>query len=243
MPYEVATEKFSGPLEKLLELIEQEELPVSEVSLAKVTDGFVAYLKEKGGVIDPLLLSDFLVVASRLLLIKSKTLIPNFELTPDEEREVKDLESRLEIYKTFAARGGAASAHILSVWQAPQSAHARPFLFSTSGVPLFFPGKNLSLTSIQDAVNRITKELNEIAPEPAKIKVAIITIEEKIKELMNRFMEAVASNFKSITQGKPRSEVIATFLAILHLLKKQEISVEQSEQFGDIMLKKKTDGS
>ena len=85
MNYELKTEQFSGPIEKLWELIEEKKLEITELNLAEVTADFLNYLKtiEK---VEPKLLADFVVIASRLLLIKSKALLPNLELTVEEEK-------------------------------------------------------------------------------------------------------------------------------------------------------------
>ncbi|MEK7554911.1 MAG: segregation/condensation protein A [Patescibacteria group bacterium] len=238
MTYEVATERFSGPLDKLLELIEEEKLPITEVSLAKVTDGFIKFLDAQSGTLDPNILADFLVIAARLLLIKSKVLIPDLTLSEEEEYEVKDLEARLEIYRIFAARGGSASSHIAGYWETRNASFGRPFLFIGSET-VFLPGNRLTPETIREAAARVFEELTALTPETSKIKTTIITIEEKIRELMERFTRAINSNFRELTKNHSRSEVVAMFLAVLHLLKRQEISVEQGEQFGDIMLKKK----
>ena len=90
MRYEVKQDKFSGPLEKLLELIEAKELEITLINLAQVTGDFLEYLKaldEKSK--HPSVLADFIVVASRLLLIKSKAILPSLALTEEEETDIK----------------------------------------------------------------------------------------------------------------------------------------------------------
>ena len=98
--YELKLKQFSGPIEKLLELIEEKKLNITELNLAEVTADFLNYLKtvEK---LDPKALADFLVVAAKLLLIKSKALLPDLKLTQEEETEIKDFTRRLIICKEF----------------------------------------------------------------------------------------------------------------------------------------------
>src|ERR1700691_5014627 len=115
--YELKMGEFSGPLEKLLELIEAQKMDVSEVSMARVTDDFLKYLEAlktsgladavaDGMALDALdkvrldlrVLADFISVASRLIFLKSKYLLPGLALTDEEEADIKDLESRLQIY-------------------------------------------------------------------------------------------------------------------------------------------------
>src|SRR4051812_15045342 len=101
--YELKIGEFSGPLEKLLELIEAQKMDVSEVSMAKVTDDFLKYLetlKDPDSAIavfpaDLRVLADFISIASRLIFLKSKYLLPGLALSDEEEADIKDLEERL----------------------------------------------------------------------------------------------------------------------------------------------------
>src|SRR5262245_8487868 len=95
MDYALRLQQYEGPLEKLLELIEERKLDVNEISLAEVTDDFLKYLEQLPAVA-PALLADFLTIGSRLVLIKSKSLLPELPLSAEEESDIKDLERRLE---------------------------------------------------------------------------------------------------------------------------------------------------
>src|SRR3989338_8740737 len=94
--YQVSSEKFNGPLDLLLRLIEEQKMTITEISIAKVTDEYLQEL-EKIQDQDPEELSDFLVLAARLLYLKSKVLLPYLA----EEEEVDDLEKQLKLYKEF----------------------------------------------------------------------------------------------------------------------------------------------
>ncbi len=98
--YELKIEQFSGPLEKLLELIEERRMEITELSLAEITADFLQYLKNIETV-EPRFLADFVAIAAQLLLIKSKALLPGIKLTSEEEEKIKDLEGRLLFYKNF----------------------------------------------------------------------------------------------------------------------------------------------
>ena len=96
--YAVKLQTFEGPLDVLLELIEKEKMDISDISLTRVTGQFLEYIRsvqEK----DPHHISDFLVVAAKLVLIKSKTLLPFLEVSAEEEAEMTDLKEKLESYK------------------------------------------------------------------------------------------------------------------------------------------------
>ena len=96
--YKVQLPIFEGPLDLLLDLIEQRKLLINDVSLAKVTDDYLAHIKEEGGFSLPGA-AQFILVASTLLLIKSRSLLPSLALTEEEEGSIEDLERRLMLYK------------------------------------------------------------------------------------------------------------------------------------------------
>src|SRR3989344_213050 len=94
------TKNFEGPLDLLLSLIEQRQLDITTIALAEVTEQFLQYLKQLQSV-DPTALADYLSIAAKLLVIKSKAILPTLELEAEEEDAGFDLESRLLLYKQF----------------------------------------------------------------------------------------------------------------------------------------------
>ena len=102
--YEITTEEFSGPLDLLLQLVEKKNLEITEISLAQVTQDYVTYIGNQE-LVHPEELADFLVIASTLLLIKSKSLLPTLELEIEEQEEILDLENHLQLYKIYKEQG------------------------------------------------------------------------------------------------------------------------------------------
>lgn len=236
MVYEYKTEKFSGPLEKLLELIEGRKLDVSELSLAEVTADFLNYLKTIGAV-SPKILADFVVVASRLVLIKSKALLPALQISEEERADIKDLENRLKIYREVKNAG----AGVRRLWESRAALFSRELFTKLSWSPdgkLFFPGENLNADALAAAAKNILNILQEFARETENVKLEIVTLEDKMSELVSRVAETARFGFKELTDKKNKMEIIVTFLAILHLLKEQLISVEQENAFADIIIAK-----
>lgn len=246
MTYEISLREYTGPLDKLLELIETKELEITAITIASVTADFIDHLQKSEEDIDPSILADFLVVAAKLVLLKSKVLLPSLSLNEDEEADIKDLEMRLLIYKEFSARGGketseqSASNNISSMWANGEAAHVRSFLALFGQQTFFVPATNISIANLSLHINKIAEMISVIAPpEPEKVKSKIISLKEKIQELLTRFRDAAQHSFASITMQKTRSEVIALFLAVLHLFREHSIHIEQEEHFGDIVLKRK----
>ncbi|MBI4086225.1 MAG: segregation/condensation protein A [Candidatus Liptonbacteria bacterium] len=265
MTYELEIEQFKGPLDKLLELIEARKLEITEISLAAVTDDFIRYLQtladaeqaqtgaEKTNVSPRLsraesrdevreglrLLADFIAIASRLILIKSKSLLPDVSLTGEEEAEIKDLEDRLKLYR--ALKPG--MKHIAGLWQNGNREFGRPYFLdvlswaSAPGMEVFYPGPNLSVAGLTSPLQKILEGFEKISSEEATVREEIISIEEKIKEIVNRIQKFGESTLAGLSVSGSRAELIAVFLAVLHLAHEQLIFLEQKSHFSDIMVK------
>lgn len=235
MKYQVKQEKFEGPLDLLLELIQGEKLSINEISLAKVTDGFIVHLKamQAEGRADQEVLAEFLVVAAQLLLIKSRSLLPQFQVSPEEEESIAELEQRLAEYqrlKTLAqelgrmAKGG------------PKSFSREAYAGTT---PVFYPPKRFTIALFASAFASVIAALPKIEKLAEEKIKKIISLEEKIRELQAFLQEKVERAFSELVAGaKEKVEVIVSFLALLELAKQKLISVEQKGLFGDITIRR-----
>jgi len=233
--YELRIQSFAGPLDKLLELIEARELPITSVSLSEVTADFLGYLKtlqaETPGGAHPKILTDFISVASKLILIKSHTLLPQLVLAPEEKAEMAELEGKLRIYRELKS----AEKIIKQMW-AKNVSFGRDALI---GLPAgFYMSQALSANDLAQMVARLTEELAGIIAKTEEGQVVMINFEEKLKELMTRVDKTISSSFNEIVHGKERTEVIVLFLAILHLLKDSLVRVTQEKDFEDISIVK-----
>ncbi|MEK7574303.1 MAG: segregation/condensation protein A [Patescibacteria group bacterium] len=238
MAYELKLEQFSGPIEKLMELIEEKKLEITQLNLARVTADFLIYLTtiEKRA---PGILADFLVVASRLLLIKSKALLPNLVLEQEEEEEIKDLEERLKIYQEFKA----AKNYLKNLWREQPVVFSRELLASSviSYLPAgksFYPPKNLNSADLRTTIERLLGELQKFIYEKKDFKLEVINLEEKMLEFLERLKTAQAVNFGKMTDSQSKAEIITCFLVILHLIKDQLINVQQDEHFSEITIER-----
>lgn len=231
MAYELKNEQFSGPLDKLLELIEEKKLSISTISLAAVTEDFLKYLESLPTVDFPLL-ADFVAVASRLILIKSKSLLPSLELTEEEESDIKDLEKRLVIYQELKS----AKKILEAKWKSGQVSAAREYLMG-SYLKVFAPGKKLTKEALRMSLEKLFQALQKFSIETETIKDKIISLEEKIAEIVNRITKIGETTLKKLS-GASKSEAIAAFLAILHLARDQMVRLEQAEHFSDIFVTK-----
>ena len=240
--YELKSEQFSGPIEKLLELIEGKKMEITELSLAEVTADFLNYLQALNNAelaqpdaekidVSPRMLADFISVASHLVLIKSKALLPSLQLTSEEEEGIKDLQSRLHFYQQFKPAIG----YLKEIWEQNSISISRPLLAGRPAV--FYPAENIKIDELRRLVKEIFESLQQLPEKSQIIKSSLITLEEKIEEIMNRLGPDLS--FDKLKKEKPRSEIIVLFLALLHLLTRQLIKVEQKNKFSDIMIEKK----
>lgn len=232
--FEVKLEAFNGPLAKLLELIEERQLEVTKVNLAQVTADFIRYVETLGSQVEPAILSDFVVVAARLLVIKSKVLLPSLELSQEEESDIIDLEHRLKVYREFKA----ASEHIKTLWNKKEVAFTKPLLASLGDTSFFYPSKQVTTERLESAMISLFSVLQGLVPETKQIKMTVVTLQEKIAELTERLSKATAFTVKGKAGKHEKQEIIVLFLAVLHMLAARTLNVEQSDMFSDIVVRK-----
>jgi len=230
--YQVSTQQFTGPLDLLLQLVEKKNLAITELSLAQVTQEYVAFLNEQEE-INPEDLADFLVIASTLLLIKSRSLLPSLVLAPEEETEIMDLETRLKIYKLYKEAGG----KIKEMFKKEIYVLNRPSWKNIE--PKFSPPSNCSLESLSLAFLKILKEIQIEKAQPlAEKKIQkIASLEERIKELIQKITSGKMFRLLDLTKEKQNKiDLILTFLAALHLAKQKIIKIKQKDNFGEIWI-------
>lgn len=231
MTYHIKLEQFEGPLDLLLQLTEQEKLDITRVSLAKIADQYLEYISQAQD-ITLAHLADFLSVASRLILIKSKALLPMLEFTEEEEEEIKDLEYQLAEYKKFKD----ASAKLALVFDSPKMSFSREGFL---GLPaLFYPPEKIVAEDLLKAFSKVLGEIPVVEKLEQDLVAEILTLEDKIVHLQNTLRERVQTSFSElVANAKDKVEVVVSFLAMLELVKQRIIHVEQDELFQEISLR------
>ncbi len=229
MPVTIATEKFSGPLDLLLSLIQEEKLTVSDIALSQVTEQFLRYLdnlEERRA--DEL--ADFLVVAARLLLLKSRQLLPQFAPVEDEG---PSLEDQLRLYKIFVD----ASKKFNRLWQSDEKS---VFRIEPARKPLsFVPPTNVSLETLRSAMLQLVTRLTPQSPLPQTRIDKAVSLKQKIDQIRAILSRAREVNFHTLlSDAKNKTEVIVSFLAILELVKQKIVALKQGEGFGDILVER-----
>lgn len=226
--YKIKIEQFEGPLDLLLQLIEREELDITKVSLAQVTEQYLKYLKQVE-ILYPEELADFLVVAAKLLLIKSKVLLPMLELEEDEAI----LEKQLKLYKEFYE----ASKKINKILLKKKFSFSRQESKDQLLEPIFTPPENITPSNLRDLFADVIGKIEPIIKLPKEIIEKTISIQEKIKHIQEMILHQSCLNFKNLLNGtKSKTEVIVTFLALLELVKQKAVAVTQDNIFDDIKI-------
>ncbi len=230
--YSVTTPVYEGPLDLLLQLIEHAELEITSVSLAQVTDQYLAYIHQLKVPADEI--SAFLVVAAKLIQIKSEALLPRPPAREAGEEDLGEaLARQLRIYKRFKE---------LSNWlDDRETRHLRTYL--RVAPPPKIEGR-LDLTGITLA-DLLAAAEDIYAEEAGKqalgtvISAPRITIREKIDLIAERLGISRNTTFSGLLEQNPtRLEVVVTFLALLELVKRYHVSARQERLFSDIQIEK-----
>lgn len=232
--YQVKTEKFEGPMDLLLELIEKEKLEITELSLSNVAGEYLDHIKDNQS-INLENLADFLSVASRLILIKSRALLPMLRFSEEEEEEIHDLAHQLEEYKKFKE----ASLKLGKVAEAGKICYSREGFATVKSV--FYPPENFNAYDFKKYFQIILSDIPIFEKLSEEILNEVVTLEEKINELENFLREKIESSFSDLVEkSADKIEVIVSFLAMLEMIKQKIIEVEQNEMFAEIKLKRIT---
>lgn len=228
MAYHYRLDQFEGPLDLLLSLIEKEKLDITQVSLAQVADQYLEYIKREE-VLSLENLASFLTIAARLILIKSRALLPVLDFSDEEEVAMEDLEAHLRAYKKF--REAAAKLGVL--FSGAKPTYARESYLGLQSV--FYPPKDLTARDLASHFKDVLGEIPVYEELPEKEMSVIVTLEEKIFSFQNTLADRVESTFAELAStAKDRVEVIVSFLALLELVKQRFIFVKQAEFFKDI---------
>lgn len=225
----VRIQQFEGPLDLLLQLIEQNRLDISTVSLSEVTEQYLGTL-ERIERAHPDDLADFLVVAAKLLLIKSKTLLPQLDV-PDEEGV--SLADQLKLYQTFVA----AAEDVRKLYRRRRDLFPR--IHAATVEPAFSPPAKLPTEQLHRIMIDVLRGLEPLMAIPETTIARTISLHQKISSIRQMIVDRAAINFRQLLeQAETRMDVIVTFLALLELVKQRVAVVVQSENFTDITIER-----
>ncbi|MDH5442013.1 MAG: segregation/condensation protein A [Candidatus Nomurabacteria bacterium] len=237
MAFKLETEQFSGPLEVLLDMIQKRKLPINDISLSQITDEYLSYVQG----IDKSHFGDvtyFLVVASTLMLIKSKSLLPTIDLTEDEEDSIMDLERRLKTLQVYQRHMDSLNDRITN---------NKRLYFGTGerAKRVFAPDKKVTsqvlLNSIREVLSMVPKPV--INPE-VRVRT-VIHIEDMMQSLEDRLRTALKTSFRDLTKpsdgmtsAEAKTHAVVGFIAMLEMVKNGLCDVMQDEHYSDIAIER-----
>ncbi len=228
--YEITTELYSGPLDLLLDLIQNAELDISKLALAQVTDQFLAFIAENQDA-DPDYLSEFLIIATKLVQIKSEALLPRPPARTEEDEDLGEtLARQLIVYREIKKT---------TEWLADR---LNQNLRSHLHIPRSYP-VNIQLDLTGVGINDLIMALENLASQQpaiqngALISIPKVTLKKKVEDILHILRSEQQTSFSEILgEEHDRLKTIVVFLAILELVKQRLITTEQNTTFGDIVL-------
>jgi segregation and condensation protein A len=227
--FKVKLQDFEGPLDLLLGLIEQRKLSINQISLARVADDFIAYLQSLNDF--PVAESaDFLLIASTLVLIKSKSLLPNLQLSDEESGSIEDLERRLKFLQQMKETA--------KIMQGLYGKQVMYFERERQYTPVFSPHAGITPRALFDAAFGLIASLPKFEKIPKTIVKKVISLDEMIRNLSERISASLRMSFREFSSfgRKEKVHVIVSFLAMLELVKQGAIRVAQNSDFEDITI-------
>jgi segregation and condensation protein A len=235
--YQVTLPVFEGPLDLLLHLIEREELDITQVSLAQVTNQYLDYLAQLSER-DPENLADFLVVAAKLLLIKSRVLLPQppalATREPDDVDVGDDLVRQLVEYKKFKE---------VASWLQEMEAQGVTSYVRIAPAPSLERTADVGDVTLDDLL-AVLREVLAVPPPAASVNGAVppitITIADQMDLIARETASGQAVSFRGLLKGaSSRLHIIVTLLALLEMIKQLRVTVKQDRLFGDILIQKR----
>jgi len=231
--YIAKTGSFEGPMELLLSLIEKRKLFINEISLSEVTDDYLSHVRRLNDF--PIArIANFIIVAATLILIKSRSLLPEINLTEEETESIGDLEKRLSLYK-IVRDAGVRLKELLAgptIWERP---------YARNKIPIFSPDESFTVENVHSAIQSVIANLpkKEILPKVTVKKV--VSIEEMINSITERIAKEIKTSFSKLSghtgeasTHENKVNIIVGFLAMLELVKQGIILVSQEKHFEDI---------
>lgn len=235
-PFVIKTPVFEGPLELLLSLIEKRKLLINDIALADVADEYMEHVRTLSQ-FPTREVAQFVLVASTLVLIKSRSLLPEFNLTQEEEGDIQNLQDRLRLYQ----RARELSAHVRERFGEhvlfPREETTLPF------EPVFAPHPSITASRLYEALKGVVARLPKTEQLQKTVVEKIMSLEEMMDRLTGRIKQALSMRFSEFakahahggtTEREVKVNTIVSFLAMLELVKQGMLAARQHTTFSDI---------
>lgn len=240
MDYKVMIDKFEGPLDLLLHLIKEDNIDVYDIKIEDITKQYLNYIQKMKD-LNLSVASEYLVMASELIEIKSKMLLPRHEDYQDdyEEDPREVLIERLLAYKQYKEVTGEFKnlelTRKLIITKEPENLSRYAREEKNNG--------ELGIYDLIAAFNNLIKKKELEKPIATKITKKELSLVEKIKKIKDVLLKQRRIYFEDLFEVATKEEVIISFLSILEMIKKDEILVTQDRNFNQIIIELKEGGN
>ncbi|PKR78894.1 segregation/condensation protein A [Halalkalibacillus sediminis] len=235
--YNVKLDSFEGPLDLLLHLVNQYEIDIYDIPLKKITDQYMSYIHAMQDLhLD--IASEYLVMAATLLAIKSQMLLPKQELEVEDEYEEDprdELIERLIEYKKYKE----ASTLLHQLEAEGHQVHMRPPADLSSIEPTVQVEKSdeCSVVDLTNAFQKVLRRRKLMEPIETTIQRQEISIDDRMDEIVRKLELAdQAIEFEHLMEAAERFQIVASFLAVLELMKSMRITCKQDKNFENIYI-------
>lgn len=234
MHYEVKINEFEGPLDLLLHLIKKSNIDIYDISLVEITNQYLDYIN-KMEELNLDIASEYLVLASELLQYKSSMLLPKKEDTPDDYEEdfKSELIKKLVDYKKYK--------EVCETFKVLEENRSNFYTKTPSDISLYseksLNNDNVTVDDLIDAFKKFMERREFEKPLNTKITTKELSVSDRVVEIRNMLRNKKSVNFMELFTRRDKSYVVVTFLSILEMAKDLEISIEQDNNFKDIIIK------
>lgn len=233
----ITIDNFDGPLDLLWSLIKKNNMDIYEINLLEVIEQYIDYIKSMKE-LNLNIAGDYLVMTSELIEIKSKSLLPNQKIEEDEEIDLEaKLISRLLEYQEYK--------ELTPAFKQLQEERNMIFTKSPENISLYNQeeviNEQMDMNILIDALNKMIKRLDYEKPLNTKITNKELSVKECSSIILDKLNQTKTIAFVDLITVMTKEYVIVNFLAILNLVRKEQIIIKQDENFDEIMIERSDD--
>ena len=237
--YAIKIDNFEGPLDLLCHLIDKNKMNIYDIELSKITDQYIDYLNEMEE-LNLEIASEFLIMASTLLYLKSKNLIPKQGEDDEEELTEEELIKQIIEYKKYKEISKRLRENYI-IFQNRYFKQEEKVELPKQKIEQKFEKEEIP-TIYANLIERTSSKINQNAKNIEKIAITdTYTVASKVKEMFKELIRKKSFNFNKMfsIRKKNKQEVVTAFTGLLELSRRSKVTTEQEKQFGDITVKKK----
>lgn len=227
--YTISVKNFEGPVDLLYQLIDKRKMQINTVSLSKITEDFLAHVRLSAPSIKEV--AYFLHIASILILIKSKSLLPLLNYTDEEDVDVASLQEKIKLYGYIQNKAVPA----LLNWRKVSFSTVMPKKIKQIE---FLPDASCKPAELYKNASDVIASISFLKEPKQKVVSTTVRIEDVIEKVLSKISERMQVSFNEMTNVANKMEVVVSFLAVLELTRKNLLQFSQTEDFGDIVLYK-----